>query len=198
MKPDPKAAAKARPEARCEAGGQAGQAEAARLQARSDRRSFEEGRGQEAAEAGGQSGAAESRRTNTPKFDANQVAAVARQARSAAPGGGRRNAQRHGQSRRGERRAGRAIVAERDRCVARAHQPVAGVRRRGSTPRAGSMSCLRVLFKPDGFLAQRSGRGRRFGVGVGSRACRERQARAAAVPAVHDAQARALRPVERP
>ncbi len=70
--------------------------------------------------------------TDSPKFDANQVAALLDKRDPQPPGGVRRNHQRHRQDRVGSR-SSRPTVAERDRRVARAHQPMlesAGWRRR--------------------------------------------------------------------
>ena len=46
------------------------------------------------------------------------------------------------------------------------------------------------------FARERAGRRRRFGIGIGSRACRERQARVAGVSALHDAETASITNVE--
>ena len=124
-------AAEARHQARSEAGAESRQAAAAGIQARSDRRSFEERRREESAKAGRSS--RRRKRPDVAEVRRQSGRAVARQARPAAADGVQRNDQRRGQSRRRVRRAGRADVAERDRRLARAHfellEPAAGHRR---------------------------------------------------------------------
>ena len=133
---------------------------------------------------------------DSPKFNADQVAALLDKRdpqRQMAAAETLNNQPNLGASnwRRG------AIVAKRNRRAARAHfqllEPAARHHRVDENlcraPRAVQTGRLDVAG---------AGAGRGHGVGARTGAGGERQARAAAVPAVHHAQARALRPMERP
>ena len=132
---------------------------------------------------------------DAPKFNADQVAALLdhrepqREVAAA-------DAINHNCQYRLGGRNGSATVAERIRRAARAHlkcwSPPPGI-----DANSKIYISLRVLFQPDGSLAHATDRGRRSRLRARTGARGKRDARAAAVPALHHAQARALRSMER-
>ncbi len=174
------------------------QAESRRsLQARPDRRDLEEGRRQEAAEADKKKPTPREAGTRRAEVRRQPGRGAARPARAAAPGGDRRQRSTTRQSRRRDWAAAAQlsqseIDALRAR-IARCWNPPAGV----DVERPSSMSCCAFCSSRTARMAQEPVVVEGTAVGAWAGAGRERQARAADVPAVHHAQARALRPVER-